>query len=526
MQKLVLAALLTIFSGLLAADDTDDGNASAAGDPRTWAYVEITEEHIASAVQALPDIIVSAMERSGVPGIAAAVVRSDRVLFTGGFGMREVGGRDPVDENTVFQLASLSKPVGATVVSRAVHNGSVSWNDPVTHYLPWFQIGDSWITENVTIGDLYSHRSGLPDHAGDDLEDLGFNREQILRRLKELPLGPFRAQYAYTNFGLTAAAEAVARANGTTWEQLSETLLYRPAGMLSTSSRYGDYLSASNRAVTHQRQDGRWVPGPPRDPQAQSPAGGVSSTARDMARWMQLQLGNGTLEGEALISPDVLQVMRQPHMVSDAPSDPVARPSFYGFGLVTSVDGVGHVRWSHSGAFLLGAATTVVFLPAGDIGIAVLTNGQPHGIPEAITAEFVDIVETGQPQRDWLPLYESAFSGFYHNPSILAGELPPENPQPALPFANYMGSYDNPYFGPARVSLGAEGLEMALGPVPYRFALTHWDGNLFAYYPRGENAVGIAAVSFDPAAQTMTVENLDTAGVGTFKKERLGWGPL
>jgi CubicO group peptidase (beta-lactamase class C family) len=341
--------------------------AAATGNPSAWTFSGITDENIAKAVEALPGIIQDAIDRTGVPGISGAVVRHDQVLLTAGYGVRLAGSGELADADTVFQLASLSKPVGATVISRAVSKGIVAWDDPVRKHLPWFHIGNAFVSNNVTLADLYFHRSGLPDHAGDHLEDLGFKREQILWKLRLLPLAPFRSQYKYTNFGLTAAAEAVARAYHTNWADLGEVLLYQPAGMTSTNSRYRDYLSAENPATTHQRHNGHWIAGPPRDPDAQSPAGGVSSTANDMARWMQLQLGNGALEMD-LIKPDVLPVMRQPHSFSSISPDPRARSSMYGLGLGTGVDGTGHVVWSHSGAFLLGAATTVTMVPGGDIG--------------------------------------------------------------------------------------------------------------------------------------------------------------
>ena len=257
----------------------------ASGNPGAWTATNITEENIAKAVDALPWLIQYAMAQTGVPGISVAVVRSNEVLLTGGFGVRSTEAPAKVDADTVFQIASLSKAVGATVVSRAVSSKTISWDDPVQNYLPWFRMNDRYVSKHVTIADLYSHRSGLPDHAGDLLEDLGFDRLMILRQLRLLPTGPFRNQYEYTNFGLTAAGEAVAQALGTSWEQLSEDLLYKPAGMNSTSSRYSDYLAAPNRAINHQLHDDVWSPGPPRNPDPESPAGGVSSTANDMARW-------------------------------------------------------------------------------------------------------------------------------------------------------------------------------------------------------------------------------------------------
>ena len=139
------------------------------------------------------------------------------------------GAPETVDADTVFQIASLSKPVTATIVARQVQAGVVGWDTPVAKHLPWFKLKDPWVTTHVTIGDLLSHRSGLPDHAGDTLEDLGFDRRQVLERLRLLPLAPFRISYAYTNFGFTAGAEATAVASGKDWATLSEDALVQAA---------------------------------------------------------------------------------------------------------------------------------------------------------------------------------------------------------------------------------------------------------------------------------------------------------
>ncbi len=535
-NSLFLAVLLTLLSTqALAVDDCvtndylvdDEGGTItrnknvllaelATDNPAAWTATAISNKNISRAIKALPCIIKRSMKKTEVPGVAVAVVRANEVLFTGGFGLRKVGSPELVNADTVFQLASLSKPIGATIISRAVSKGVVAWNDRVIDYLPWFRIGGDYVSRNITLGDLYSHRSGLPEHAGDELEDLGFMRKQVLHRLAQLPLGLFREQYAYTNFGLTAAAEAVAKANNTNWEQLSEDLLYRPAGMSTTSSRYSAYLSAENRAVNHRRFHGRWVVGPPRNAQAQSPAGGVSSTANDMAKWMQLQLGNGVLDNLQLIRPEILQIMRQPHITSSHAKEPVARPAAYGFGIGTGVDGTGHVRWSHSGAFLSGVSAHVVFIPGGDLAITVLSNSEPHGVPEAIAAAFVDIVETGKERRDWLSAYATIFESMYVNQSILANQQRPAIPKPHRAIADYTGNYYNDYFGLVTVAENRGDLMMSLGPVPYYFSLTHWEGNMFAYFPRGENAVGVSAVIFDPETHRLTVENLNAQGLGEF----------
>ena len=129
------------------------------------------------------------------------------------------------------------------MVAHQVGVNAIGWDTPIVSKLPWFALSDPVVTRMVTVGDMFSHRSGLPDHAGDMLEDLGYDRRQVLDRLRQLPLDPFRISYAYTNFGLTAGAEAVAVSAGKPWEDLADEVLFDPLGMTSTSYRFADYAA-------------------------------------------------------------------------------------------------------------------------------------------------------------------------------------------------------------------------------------------------------------------------------------------
>lgn len=497
------------------------------GNPAEHSAVEIPASQITAAVASLDTIVTDAMAESGVPGVAVAVVHDDQTVYLKGFGVRESGSDAAVDQDTVFQLASLSKPVAATVVASVAGEGIVEWDAPVTTFLPAFALSDPYVTANVTIADLFSHRSGLPDHAGDVLEDLGYNQAEILARLRFLPLDPFRAQYLYTNFGFTAAAEAVAAAAGTSWPQLARERIYEPLGMTSTSSTYADYESAPNKAITHAWVDGRYAHTESRDPQAQSPAGGVSSSAADMAKWLRLALASGTFDGRTVVDPDALATSRVPHIATGQPASASARPGLYGLGIGVGTDETGRMRYSHSGAFLLGAATTMTLLPSESLGIVVLTNAAPRGTAEAIAASFLDLVETGRVNRDWLSAYQDVMiADLYTNPSALSSQSPPSNPTPSPALSDLAGNYANDYYGPAQVVARGDTLVMILGPEAKEFPLTHWSGLTYSYEPTGENALGISAVDFAPPvggeAPTMTVEFLNADGLGTFVRQPVG----
>jgi CubicO group peptidase (beta-lactamase class C family) len=481
-------------------------------------------DEVGSQIEALTQQL---MQRTGVPGVAIAVVRHDRPVLIRGFGVRQIGRSEPVDAHTLFPLASLSKPITSTVLAGVVGDGQASWDDPVTTQLPEFRLGPPAIATSVTLRDLLSHRSGLGDHAGDPLEDLGFDQATILERLSLQPLGNrFRATYAYTNFGFTAAAVAVARQQGSSWEELAAERLYRPLGMERTSSRHADFRDAPNRVRPHVRRDDRWDVGPDRNADAQSPAGGVSSSAHDLSRWLRLQLAGGRFEGRQLVAATALADTHRPLSVSREASDPsTERSGFYGLGWGVNVSDQGAVQLSHSGAFAMGAATAVYLLPAEGLGVVVLTNAAPVGLAESLALGVLDLIHTGAVQRDYLtllqPLMVAAMAQAYPEVPTPAQPLPPRALQA------YVGSYRNAYVGQAVVSRAGAGLRLQLGPALSPYPLSHVSGDTFRYQPPGENGVGPSAVVFaaDPAAgpeaavSRLRIANLDTEGLGVLQRQ-------
>ena len=166
---------------------------------------------VATAVEALPAFIEKAREQTGVPGAAVAVVSNGEVVFEEAFGVKDVTTEEPVTVETVFPIASLSKPLSASVIAKAITEDSdLSWEDPVIKYLPDFALNDPYVTEHGKIADYFSHRTGIPTGGGDDLEDVGFEVEDIMSRMNLIPLASFRDTYQYSNFGLTVGGEAVA----------------------------------------------------------------------------------------------------------------------------------------------------------------------------------------------------------------------------------------------------------------------------------------------------------------------------
>jgi CubicO group peptidase (beta-lactamase class C family) len=493
--------------------------------PNEVSGVDIPAGRVDEAVAKVDGLVAELMKNSGIPGMAVAIVHGGKTIYVKGFGRKDASKGDTadnrVDADTVFQLASVSKSVGATVVAHEVADNVVTWDTPVVSKLPWFTLSDPYITSNVTVADLYSHRSGLPDHAGDQLEDLGYDRRQTLERLRYLPLAPFRSSYAYTNFGVTAAAETVAAAAGKPWEDLSDEVLYRPLGMTSTSSRFADFMARPNHTVGHVKAGDKWEPRPQRDPDAQSAAGGVTSSVNDMARWLAMLLGNGTYNGQRIASPESLLPATTPQVVAVPAATPKARASFYGRGFSVSVTSSGRTVYSHSGAFTMGAATNFVVMPSEDLAIVALTNAAPIGVPETLTAQFLDLVQYGQIREDWPALYQRVIAPMNNPEGSLVGKQPPANPTPARPLGEYAGVYANEYWGPALVTERDGALQLTLGPTNQTFALTHWDSDIFTFTLTTENAPPGTISKATFAGNTLNLEyysSKDSPKLGTFTR--------
>ncbi|MGY4961650.1 serine hydrolase [Streptomyces sp. 900105245] len=518
----VLGAVLSGCAGLSAATGSPPAT-SLAPTPPKQPPPQLAPAQVDAAVGRIDGLVADAMRRTGVPGIAVGVVHRGEVVYAKGFGVREVGRSAKVGTGTVFQLASVSKPLSSTVVAGVVGRRTVGWDDPVVRHDPGFALKDPYVSAHVTVADLFSHRSGLPDHAGDLLEDLGYQRDYILQHLRLEPLSPFRASYAYTNYGFTEAGEAVADAARTDWPRLAADTLFAPLGMNHSSYRRADYDKAADKASAHVRVDGRWKPSTTENADSQAPAGGASSTVDDLTKWMRLQLDNGAFGGKRLIDPAALDETRVPHAVSMAPLAPAGEPGLYGLGWNVGYDDGGALRLNHSGAFDLGAATEVTLLPGERLGIVVLTNGQPIGVPESVSAAFLDIARHGRQTVDWAAFYKKLVeAAAYTGASPTNYAQPPADAAPAKAATAYTGSYGNPYFGPVTVAADSAGrLSMTLGPQKMMFPLTHYTGDTFSYRTRGENAAGLSGVTFhldSGRATSVTVEHLNANGLGTFRR--------
>ncbi len=507
-----IVALLLLTALFVAAAPTSAGAGVATGSSPS-------SSQVTKSFAALDKLVEADMKKTGVPGVAVAVVSGDRVVYTKGYGVRSTKTDKPVTAQTVFQIASLSKPISSTIMAGLVGAGTFAWTDPVKQYVPNDPLSDPWVTDHVTFADLFAHRSGLPGAAGNDLEGIGFDRTTILERLRYVPLDPFRITYSYSNFAMTLGGEAAAVAAGSSWSDISDKVLFGPAGMTSTSMDNADFLARKNRADLHVEVDGKWTPDFTRDPDAQAPAGGVSSNVVDLGRWMRIQLNEGKLGKKQLIDQQALDATHTPQ-VMNRPLDPVTSPaSFYGLGWSITTGADGSVSWDHSGAFSNGAATAVKLIPAKKIGIVVLTNGSPIGLPEAIAADYLTDVTTGSSNTNTLATWTKRFAGVYGPKPDLTK---PANPTPARDASAYVGTYHNDYVGDMQIVSANGKLQLVVGPENMTYDLEHFDGDTFLYASVPELPDYPSKVTFEidagGSATALTDSTFEGAGQATLTR--------
>jgi hypothetical protein len=225
-----------------------------------------------------------------------------------------------------------------------------------------------------------------------------------------------------------------------------------------------------------------------------------------------------------VIAADALGETHKPQAVSRAAKDPADPPGFYGLGWNVGRDPAGRLTLNHSGAFDYGAATCVALVPADRVGIVVLTNGAPIGVPEAVAFHFLDLVRVGKPERDWFAFVTPGFEAMArpNYGTRVDYRKEPAGKSPPLPAASYAGTYHNDFVGNAVVAEEGGKLVLKLGPKLRPFPLAHFDRDTFTYQPEGEMSVGPSGVTFrvgpDRLADTVTLEILDVNGSGTLTR--------
>ena len=252
-----------------------------------------------------------------VPGFAIAIVKDDKVIFAKGYGVRKLGEATPVDERTLFAVASNTKAFTAALLGILVDEGKIKWDDLVTKYLPGFQLYEPYASREMTIRDLLSHRSGLATFGGDLLwYETTYDSKDVVRRVRFLkPTSSFRSRYGYQNIMFVAAGEVIEAVTGKSWSQVVKERILNPLGMTATTTSIKDFKSSDNIASPHNELNDHVRVVRYGNVDGAAAAAGLNSNVTEMAQWLRLQLGKGTYEGKKIFSSTVAREMWQPNVV-------------------------------------------------------------------------------------------------------------------------------------------------------------------------------------------------------------------
>jgi len=447
----------------------------------------------AQSTNAPPDLdawVARAMQTFDVPGIALAIVKDDAVVAAKGYGVRKLGERAPVDANTLFGIASNTKAFTATALGLLVEEKKIEWDAPVVRYLPAFAMWDPYVTRELTVRDLLVHRSGLGLGAGDLLwwPPSTYDRKEIARRIRYIPPATsFRTAYAYDNVLYLIAGELIEAISGQSWEDFVSSRILAKVGMAGSNVRHSAASSTGgNVAATHAPIDGRVKPIAPFASDNTNPAGGINSSAADMAKWLRVQLSGGVLaDGTRLFSPDTarqLTTIVTPIPIGDPPPELAPlKANFNGYALGFGIrDYRGHKLVSHTGG-LPGYVSRVAMIPDARVGVAVLTNQESSAAFDAIVFRVLDHYLGAQP-FDWIAGYTKTQARAGSEEADRAGRAAAARAgtRPSLPIAAYAGTYRDAWYGDITIANTAGTLTMKFSHTPaLSGALEHWQYDTF-----------------------------------------------
>ncbi|WP_192820145.1 serine hydrolase [Rufibacter sp. LB8] len=425
------------------------------------------------------------MQAFNVPGLAVGVVKDGKVVHAKGYGVRSLNSWEKTDEHTRFGIASNTKAFTATALGLLVDAGKLTWDDKVQDYIPEFKLYNPYVSEEFTIRDLLTHRSGLGLGAGDLMlwpDSSDFTLKDIIHNLRYLkPTSSFRTKYDYDNNLYLVAGEVVARVSGKSWEAFVEERILHPVGMTNSGATYYRLKDKTNVIDGHAAVEGTVKVVARHQSTVDAAAGSIYSSVADLNKWVQVLLNQGQLpNGQQLMSKAVHQELWTPQTLMPVRSPGPYNTHFAAYGLGFSISDVkGYKQLNHTGG-LEGMVTQITMIPELNLGIVVLTNQQEGGAFRAIADQIKDsyfqmtgtdrVTQYAQARQQALANAGNVTSAIWKDIAT-AQKQQKKNPD----YSAYIGTYRDPWLGEVTISLKNGGLWFDSKRSP---KLT---GQLFAY---------------------------------------------
>lgn len=425
-----------------------------------------------TALDSLDRYYARALKEWKVPGMAIAIVKDGELIFAKGYGTRNINTRAPVNTNTLFAIASNTKAFTSTALAMLADQGKLSWSDKVREHLPWFELYAPYVSENFTIRDLLTHRSGLKTFSGDLLwYGTDLSREEVVRNARYLePEYGFRAHYGYSNIMYLAAGLIIEKASGKSWDAFIRERILDPLGMDRTISSTHDLAGFKNVSAPHNDYRDTIIAIDWLNWDNIAPAGGLISTVSDVSRWLFFQLDRGvTPGGDTLIRPERFREMWAPQTIQYvSPWSESMWPSthFKSYGLGWALfDYHGRKVIGHGGGYD-GFISNTTFVPEEKLGFVILTN-KNSSLYYPLKFKTLDILLDAGEHKDWSTDFlatieqgrEKQEGSPQSNERAKTGDT-----GPTLPPEAYHGTYHCKMYGDARVFPENDQLKLHLVP--------------------------------------------------------------
>jgi len=435
--------------------------------------------------------VANSMKTFDVPGMAVAIVKDGKVVVAKGYGVRKLGDATAVDEFTMFAIGSNTKAFTTAALATLVDQGKLAWDDPVYQRLPGFVMYDPYVSHEMTIRDLLTHRSGMGLGEGDLLfwPHSTYTRDEIIYKLRFMkPASSFRSHYAYDNLLYMTAGQIIPALTGTSWDDYIRQHIFAPLGMNHSTVSSHDFKPGDDYSWPHARVDGKPQAIPIEDLDNVGPAGAINSCAADMAKWVQLQLNRGKFVGRdgRLFSEQRSREMWSAQTIlpiGDPPAPLAAlKTNFADYALGWGLrDYHGRKMVGHTGG-VAGFVSRVMLVPEENLGVVVLTNAEEGGAFDAILYRVLDHY-FHLPPTDWIANFKKVKDDEEKDAAETmkkAEGARAADSKPSLALEKYAGTYNDAWYGSITIHSESGALTISFDHTPGMIGdLQHWQYDTF-----------------------------------------------
>lgn len=430
-------------------------------------YSNLLSQSVPSFItDSLDQYVNEALKDWQIPGAAVLIVKDGEVVIAKGYGVKEIGTNDKVDENTLFMIGSNTKAFTGTALAMLEFENKIKLTDKVTAYLPYFRLNEKWKTDEINLIDLVSHRMGFETFQGDFMywtSDL--TSDEVIEKFGRIsPKYDFRTKYGYTNAGYAVAGKVIEKVSGLKWEDYIKEKIFLPLSMDRTTSLSTEYFSSQNIARPHTYVENKMslIPFQPIDNLA--PCGSIASSVKDLSHWIIAQLDSGKFGGEKILNFEVILRTREPQTIVRQAKHPFNNSHFQLYGLGWALEDYEGIEIiSHTGG-VNGFVTSVTLVPKEKLGIVVLTNNDQNAFYQALKWEIIDSY-LGLPYRNYNNFMFKGFLKQFEKRRAQLAEWRDSiamNFKPTIDLKEFAGRYYHEVYGYADIKIIGENLTLDL----------------------------------------------------------------